>query len=62
MSTPKTKETIKHFLKELESPSKKLTDWEERFLESIAGQFEERGTLSDKQFEVLENLYAEKTA
>lgn len=60
--TPKTKEMIQHMLRELEHPAKKLTAWELGFLESISEQFFERNTLSEKQFEILERLYAEKTA
>lgn len=45
----------------LETPSKDLTEWEEQFLESILKQFTQKGTLSDKQFEILDRIYAEKT-
>lgn len=38
-----------------------LTKWEQGFIESITQQFEERGTLSDRQEEILERIYAEKT-
>lgn len=56
------KEIIQHMLTALETPSQELTKWEENFLGSIAEQFEKRGTLSDKQFEILDRIYAEKTA
>lgn len=62
MKTPKTDEMIKHFLSSLEMPAKELTSWELSFLDSISNQYDERGSLSDKQFEVLERIYAEKTA
>lgn len=62
METPKTSETIAHFLKELERPARSLTAWELDFLESITDQFTHKGTLSDKQFSVLERIYTEKTA
>ena len=62
IKTPKTKELIEHFLKELENPAKELTIWERDFVISITDQFNRRGTLSDKQFEILERIYAEKTA
>lgn len=55
-------ELIKHMLTELQSPSKTLTPWELGFLESVSDQFDRRGTLSEKQYEILENIYAEKTA
>lgn len=59
--TPQQQALIEHMLSELESPSKQLTDWEENFLESVAGQYAERRYLSDRQFEVLERIYTEKT-
>ncbi len=62
MKTPNTKENIEYFIKELEAPVRELTDWEENFIESISDQFTRRSYLSDKQFEILERIYAEKTA
>jgi hypothetical protein len=62
MKTPMTKETIAHFLSSLENPSKQLTSWELAFVASISEQFADRGTLSEKQFEILERIYSEKTA
>jgi hypothetical protein len=53
---------IEHMLRELESPAKPLSKWELSFVESISEQFETRRTLSDKQFEILERIYAERTA
>lgn len=60
-STPRTREMIQHMIKELENPTKKLTEWELGFLESVSDQFTHRGSLSDKQFDKLETIYAEKT-
>jgi hypothetical protein len=51
-----------HMLKALESPSRELTKWEEDFLESVGEQFEERGHLSERQMEIVERIYSEKTA
>lgn len=53
---------IKHMLTELETPYKTLTKWESDFVESVTDQYSHRGTLTHKQFEVLERIYAEKTA
>jgi hypothetical protein len=61
MKTPKTPEMIKHMLDTLESPVRQLTSWELGFLESVSEQFGERGMLSDKQFEIMERIYMEKT-
>jgi hypothetical protein len=41
----------------LASPEIELTDWEQKFFESIEKQFKERGTLSDNQFSKLEDIY-----
>ena len=61
MKTEKTTETIQEFLDALENPKKNLTFWESNFVTSVSDQFAHTGSLSDKQFEVLENIYTEKT-
>jgi len=33
------------------------TEWEYEFMESVEEQFKERGTLSDKQIDILEGIY-----
>lgn len=38
-----------------------VTKWESDFVTSIAEQLEERGVLSDKQTEILERIYANRT-
>jgi hypothetical protein len=58
----KTREMIGHMLLELETPVKTLTKWEEGFVMSVSDQFDSRGTLSDKQFEVLSKIYEDKSA
>lgn len=40
---------------------KELTDWEEKFIDSVTKQFEKNGILTDKQFEIVERIYEEKT-
>jgi hypothetical protein len=60
--TPKTHEMIQHFLDELQRPAKDLTEWEENFLRSVSLQYQLKSDLSWKQFEILERIYAEKTA
>jgi hypothetical protein len=62
MKTAQTADNIQHMLRELERPAKALTDWELNFLASITDQFNRRGSLSQKQFDILEKIYAEKTA
>lgn len=61
MKTQKTTELIEHMFKMLERPSKELNTWELGFLASIKDQFDRTAFLSDKQFEILERIYAEKT-
>lgn len=56
------KELIKHMLHELETPSRSLTDWENNFIESVSDQFSRWNNLSDRQVEILERIYAEKTS
>ena len=41
--------------------STQLTHWERDFVESVGEQLERRGTLSERQQEILERIYAEKT-
>ena len=53
---------IDHMFSSLDSPSKELTKWEEDFLASIYEQWEARRWLSEKQYEILDRIYAEKTS
>lgn len=62
MKTPKITEIIEHFYKELEMPRVQLNQWELNFIESTKDYFDRTGHLSDKQFEVLERIYVEKSA
>lgn len=54
--------TMRHMLKELESPERPLTKWEENFVESVSDQIERRGFATERQFETLTKIYEEKTA
>jgi hypothetical protein len=38
----------------------RLTDWEQRFVESVEMQFNEKGFLTEKQEDTLERIYKEK--
>lgn len=40
---------------------KPLTEWELGFMESITDQWERTGSLSERQIEILERIYTEKT-
>ena len=41
--------------------SDRLTEWEYNFVASVKKQLETKGSLSPKQIEVLERIYADKT-
>ena len=58
---PSRNENIEHMLRSLETPHKTLTKWEEDFLDSLNDQYQSRRSLSDRQYEILERIYAEKT-
>jgi uncharacterized membrane-anchored protein len=53
---------IKDWIDRVNSEGRNLTKWEENFMESITEQFENSGSLSDRQEEILEKIYAEKTS
>lgn len=50
-------EVIRDWFKQLEAPSKELSDWEKQFVESVSDQFTRSGSLSDRQIEILEKIY-----
>lgn len=56
-----TKEAIEYWIDQCLDHETNLTKWEYDFVKSIEEQFEKRGTLSERQCEVLERIYAEKT-
>ena len=62
MTAKQRQELIEHMLRSLEMPSKKLTDWELSFIESVSDWFDNHGDLTERQFIKLESIYAEKTA
>lgn len=55
------KKVVAEWFKSIEKTGVNLTKWEEDFVESIKEQFEKRGSLSEKQLEILERIYAEKS-
>lgn len=48
---------IDQLIEDCERRSDKLTDWEAQFVDSIRRQFDERGSLSPKQIEKLEEVW-----
>ena len=54
------KKVLKQWIAAVNDEGRKLTDWEVQFMESITEQFDNSGSLSEKQEEILERIYAEK--
>ena len=55
-----SKEVLKQWITAVNDEGRKLTDWEVQFMESITEQFDNSGSLSEKQEEILERIYTEK--
>lgn len=53
-------EVIADMLERIATEGRRLTDWEREFVESVTDQFERRGSLTDKQVDVIERIYTEK--
>lgn len=58
----KSKEVIREWIKLVNDEGHDLTKWEEDFMESITQQFYETASISDRQEEILETIYANKTS
>lgn len=62
MWEPKSKVLLQQWIDDIvEESSDNLSDWENSFIESIQIQLNNRGQLSERQEEILERIYAEKT-
>lgn len=62
MRTTKDKrEIIADWIEAVNTEGRDLTKWELGFMENITKQFERSANLSDRQEEILERIYAEKT-
>jgi len=57
-----TKEVITDWIERVNTEGRGLSKWESSFMESITDQFERSRSLSDRQEEILERIYAEKTS
>lgn len=55
------RKVIEHWITIIQEEGRDLSDWEEGFVESISEQLERTGSLSNRQEEILERIYAEKT-
>ena len=56
-----TNASIDQMIEALHTPSRELTKWEENFLASIEEQYQKNKKLSERQVEILDKIYAEKT-
>lgn len=56
-----TLEDWEHWVDIIQCKGRGLTKWEEDFIESLAEQIQVRASISEKQEEILERIYAEKT-
>jgi hypothetical protein len=54
-------EVLWEWLDELAVPKKRLTEWEKVFVFSVTDQLAMRGSLTDKQIDILEKIYTDKT-
>jgi hypothetical protein len=52
---------LKEWVEKLQQEGKNLTSWEEDFIESVSERLNMSLSLSEKQEEILERLYADKT-
>ena len=52
---------IKYWLDVVQTEGKNLSSWEENFVESLREQLGQYGKISDRQEEILETIYANKT-
>ena len=57
----KDPQVIIDWITEINDNGRDLTKWELDFMESITEQFEKRNWISDKQEEIVERIYVDKT-
>ena len=48
---------LEYMLDHIEDYTERLTPWEKQFVGSVSEQLEQRGTLSEKQQEIVERVY-----
>jgi len=53
---------IEDWINQVNDEGRNLSKWELDFMESITDQFERKNWISDKQEEILERIYSEKTS
>ena len=59
--TKQDQEKWQSWIDALRSPRRELTSWESDFIDSIETQIHDQERMSEKQAEILERIYAEKS-
>jgi hypothetical protein len=54
-------DSAQSMLDKLETPRLVLTKWEEDFISSVGEQLKEKNWISERQYEILEKIYVEKS-
>lgn len=54
-------QVIEQWINTINEEGRNLSKWELDFMESITDQFESKNWISDKQEEIVERIYADKT-
>lgn len=57
----KEPEVIENWINTVQEEGRNLSKWEQDFMESIQDQWERRKFITDRQEEILERIYSEKT-
>ena len=58
----KPKAVIESWIELVNTEGRGLSRWEQDFMDSITQQFYETASLSDRQEEILERIYSERTS
>jgi hypothetical protein len=58
----KPKAIIESWIELVNAEGRNLSKWEQDFMDSLTEQFEARGSISDRQEEILERIYSERTS
>lgn len=59
--TPEDLKLAEYFVDTLVTAGRELTEWETKFVTSVEMQLLERHFISDKQFQILERIYTDRT-
>ncbi len=55
------KAVIEDWIRQIQENGRGVTKWEQDFVDSVEEQFAERQSLSEKQLDILERIYADRT-